>query len=109
VAERVLVLSASPWEFKAESGEQMRGVTVEFIMPEISHGPRVFGSQVIKETADHSLADVFRLADLPAIMDLEVGMARGKDMKSKMVIKSATTVEAVRPFNRPVARVEKAA
>lgn len=100
MSERVLVLSASPWSFKAEGGDQMEGITVEFVMPEVSHGPRVFGTQVIKERAPMALLETFQRADLPALMDLELGIERGKEMKAKTVIKSATRVSAVRPFDR---------
>lgn len=109
MSERALILSCDAWDMVDEkTGEMRRGLTVWYLNDYREDSDGSFGLKPTKVSADRSLLESLRSAQLPAMFDLDFGSRPGAQGKATLTLVKATKFASVNLFAQQSAKAAAA-
>jgi len=95
MAEKLLVLAASRYDFTSDDGKRLRGAKVVTVEGTVHRSPDKVGSMVAELPADAEVFEKFQGHPLPAYFDVEYGVTGGSKGKVGVKVVGATFLSAL--------------
>ena len=102
MAEKLLILAASRYDFTSDDGKRLRGAKVVAVEATVHRSPDKVGSMAAEMPADIEVFEKFQGHTLPAYFDVEYGVTGGAKGKIGVKVANATFLHALDGKPAPV-------
>ena len=102
MADKLLVLAASRYDFTADDGKKLKGAKVFTVEGGSRRTPDQIGSMPAEMAADHEVFEMFQQHTLPAYFDIDLAVTGGAKGKIGVKVAKATFLHGLHDKPAPV-------